>query len=330
MVGEPRKIVLTSLIVGALAIAAYISQSDKNWLSSDELGLEHDNGSAHHTRRDTMTGSVSTGPVAGRSGSAAAVAGDLQAARNSPRGNDFAAAQAQRDAVRAVRQDDDQVLALQGDVVARTEPTPALAQGEMPAQKGGKSARSSLPSSGKADRTRESSLATHEHSNRASGYAKNRRGSETAVAPVSAASTSSGRTRATGTPVVASSSPVVRTEVKVVSNPSSGSAASRPSQAEQQVRPSQPGQPAPALSPDPLAEQTAQAAPAPVPPSSPLPSQLSSSGGTQLKSEAGPKTRAQVRAEIARARADGSLPAFGNPDPGGPGGAPSLTTTPRP
>ncbi|WP_186310693.1 DUF4148 domain-containing protein [Paraburkholderia sp. BCC1886] len=53
-------------------------------------------------------------------------------------------------------------------------------------------------------------------------------------------------------------------------------------------------------------------------------------GGTVIKSEDGPKTRAQVRAEIVRARADGDLPAFGNPDPAGPGGAPSMTTTLRP
>jgi hypothetical protein len=34
-----------------------------------------------------------------------------------------------------------------------------------------------------------------------------------------------------------------------------------------------------------------------------------------------PKTRAQVRAELERARTDGSLPRFGNPDPAGPGGS---------
>jgi hypothetical protein len=35
-----------------------------------------------------------------------------------------------------------------------------------------------------------------------------------------------------------------------------------------------------------------------------------------------PKTRDEVRAELARARGDGSLPRFGNPDPYGPGGVP--------
>jgi hypothetical protein len=32
----------------------------------------------------------------------------------------------------------------------------------------------------------------------------------------------------------------------------------------------------------------------------------------------GPMTRAQVRADLARARADGTIPRFGNPDPYGP------------
>jgi hypothetical protein len=39
------------------------------------------------------------------------------------------------------------------------------------------------------------------------------------------------------------------------------------------------------------------------------------------ESDQAPKTRAQVRAELARARMDGSLPRFGNPDPAGPGGS---------
>jgi hypothetical protein len=31
-----------------------------------------------------------------------------------------------------------------------------------------------------------------------------------------------------------------------------------------------------------------------------------------------PQTRAEVRADLARARADGTIPRFGNPDPYGP------------
>ena len=38
-----------------------------------------------------------------------------------------------------------------------------------------------------------------------------------------------------------------------------------------------------------------------------------------------PKTREQVRAELARARMDGTISRFGNPDPYGPGGTPNFT-----
>ncbi|BDC40135.1 DUF4148 domain-containing protein [Paraburkholderia terrae] len=42
----------------------------------------------------------------------------------------------------------------------------------------------------------------------------------------------------------------------------------------------------------------------------------------------GPKTRAQVRDELSRARTNGSMSRFGNPDPYGPGGSPRDNTQP--
>jgi hypothetical protein len=162
--------------------------------------------------------------------------------------------------------------------------------------------RSSSPSSGKTGRAHEIHFATHEHSNRASSYAKTRYVPEAVVA-VSAG----GTTSSTGAPGVASSSSPVSTQVKVVTNVTSAPAALPPTPVTS------------APSPDPHAELTAQAPPVQ------SAAQLAPSAGPLLKSDGGPKTRAEVRAEIARARADGSLPAFGNPDPAGPGGAPSLT-----
>ena len=52
------------------------------------------------------------------------------------------------------------------------------------------------------------------------------------------------------------------------------------------------------------------------------------SNSTEAAPASGPKTRAQVRAELARARADGTIPRFGNPDPYGPGGTPNFTSHP--
>lgn len=42
-------------------------------------------------------------------------------------------------------------------------------------------------------------------------------------------------------------------------------------------------------------------------------------------SNQGPKTREQVREELAHARMNGTIPRFGNPDPYGPGGTPNFT-----
>jgi Domain of unknown function (DUF4148) len=52
--------------------------------------------------------------------------------------------------------------------------------------------------------------------------------------------------------------------------------------------------------------------------------QVSDANPTPSASNQMPKTRAQVRAELARARMDGTISRFGNPDPYGPGGTPNF------
>ncbi|WP_345816819.1 DUF4148 domain-containing protein (plasmid) [Paraburkholderia sp. PREW-6R] len=42
------------------------------------------------------------------------------------------------------------------------------------------------------------------------------------------------------------------------------------------------------------------------------------------ESNQAPKTREQVREELAQARMNGTIPRFGNPDPYGPGGTPNF------
>jgi hypothetical protein len=199
--------------------------------------------------------------------------------------------------------------------MAQRQAGPASTQAEGAAQQGSKSARTSLSASGKTGRASGRHVTTpREASNRADTYAKNPRGSESAVAGGNAANTSGARTRGAGESVFAGSLISNPTQVKVVSNESSAFVA---------VAPAQPASALPSTLPSTSrSELTAQAVPSS--------SQAEASGGTLLQSESGPKTRAQVRAEIAHARATGSLPAFGNPDPAGPGGAPSLTLAPRP
>ena len=67
--------------------------------------------------------------------------------------------------------------------------------------------------------------------------------------------------------------------------------------------------------PAPAAPSTVQSYEPPAPPPAAAPSD-------------GPKTRAQVRDELSRARTNGTMSRFGNPDPYGPGGSPRDNTQP--
>jgi hypothetical protein len=292
------------MFIGAVAIAACLSQFDRSWLSPNELGLERDNGGAQPSRSNTIAGPVTARSVAVPDDSMA-VAGQTYAVPNSLQNDDVTATQSQLNAARTAKQSDDQVLALQGNVpaeVAQMEPAAASAQADRATQQAPKSARTSSAASGKTGRTYGPRATPRGTSDRTYTYAKNRRGSESAVAASNAASTSGASTGGVGEPVF-------------VGPPDSASAEVKP-----------PAHSVSALPPGSPSELTVRASPA----SSPMASQLGASDGALLKPEGGPKTRAQVRAELAQARADGSLPAFGNPDPAGPGGAPSLTLLPRP
>ncbi|MBU7438315.1 DUF4148 domain-containing protein [Paraburkholderia fungorum] len=322
MISEPSKIVLTSLIVGTLGIAAYISQSDKNWLPADDLGLEHGNTLARDAGGGTNSGSVSSGPVLTSGGSAAAIAGNLDAARHSLQRNDLAAAQAQLDAVRPAHRGDDQVRALQREVAARMEQAQqaqAAVQVRQPTRQGIKPAHAASLSSSNTVRSSEGHVATREQPKRVpASYAKTRRVPETAVTTAGAGSVLSGAASPVDAPATGRALPSVPAGVAEVSNVADAPGDSKPTV------------PASTAQSVPRAELTAQAASAQSAQSAQSAPQLAPAAGTSANSEGGVITRAQVRAEIARARADGALPAFGNPDPAGPGGAPSLTLAPRP
>ncbi|WP_454807417.1 hypothetical protein [Paraburkholderia fungorum] len=319
MISEPSNIALTSLIVGTLGIAAYISQSDKNWLPADDLGLEHGNTLARDAGGGTNSGSVSSGPVLTSGGSAAAIAGNLDAARHSLQRNDLAAAQAQLDAVRPAHRGDDQVRALQREVAARMEQAQqaqAAVQVRKPTRQAIKPAHAASLSSSNTVRSSEGHVATREQPKRVpASYAKTRRVPETVVITAGAGSVLSGAASAVRAPATGRALPSVSAGMAEISNVADAPADSKPTV------------PASTAQSVPRAELTAQTASAQSAQSAP---QLAPAAGTSANSEGGVITRAQVRAEIARARADGALPAFGNPDPAGPGGAPSLTLAPRP
>ncbi|MFM0736116.1 hypothetical protein PQQ51_02565 [Paraburkholderia xenovorans] len=304
---EARKVVFTGFIVGALAVAAYVAQSDKRWLSADDNGLERGDVSVHHTRGDTITGAVSSAPVVTHHDS-----GDtLQAARNSLQRNDLAAAQAQLDAMRSVHSNDVQVQALQQEVTARAGAAqhPAAAVAAARSARRGPTAVIAEKATSTQKVLRSSSLATREPANSALASASSQRDPIAAFADASPSGEQDGAAKAASTPSSGSATLKVVSRVSGVSD-AAPVAQTPPSRTQ--------------------TELTAQAAAPPSAQAAPPIAPLETSSGTVVKTDGGPKTREQVRAEIVRARNDGSLPAFGNPDPAGPGGAPSLAIAPRP
>ena len=326
---ESRKVVFTGLVIGAVAIGAYayVSRSGDDRSPADELGLTRGGESAHAARGDVGSGTVRSGRVKTRNDSAALEAARLQAARNSLLRDDVAAARAQLNAVRPAYKNDGQVIELQKQVQAQAEKDRrALAeQGAQAPQAVGIPVQAAPSSPVKGGHTGDSRVAMHEHWKHASSYAKNRYSTRTVMAGSGSYSASSGNVSAAGALPVASQPVGVPSAMKVVeSAPTTPDAPIAPAAINARSSARQPAdrvQTAPSNAQDESAAPTVlsqpQVQPAP-------------SSGTLPKSDDGPKTRAQVRAEIVRARQDGSLPAFGNPNPAGPGGAPSLTSATRP
>ncbi|WP_345816345.1 hypothetical protein AAGS40_19095 [Paraburkholderia sp. PREW-6R] len=320
-------------------------------MSTDELGSARDDPAAHETRADTMSGTVTPAPLAARNDAAgaadaAAVAGDLQAARESLQRNDLVAAQAQLNAVEPEHEDDSQVRALQREVEARANA--AALDGSAPPRKP-KQARtpsSTLTKSTRAHERHENRLASQQHSGHMASDAQRRHESQTVTVENSTgdsgsivaqkpAGTSNAPTQSVAPASALPAVPAAQVAAPVPAPPVVSQAAHETVQPASQSASQPASQHAtqPAAAP-PALERAQQAAPQTLPtaqvaPRAPL-TATASSTGTQISADSGPKTRAQVREEIVRARSDGSLPAFGNPDPAGPGGAPSMSLAPRP
>ena len=274
----------------------------------------------------------------GRAAPAATVAGSLQAARDSLQRNDLAAAQTQLDAARASHPNDAQVRALQREVQARADTAPRAAPLERTGKAVQPAARQARTSSSsiRHARSRESPVVSREAADDAANHARSQAALDKLVAGIDSHSAPNPRPVATGGAPAVSRTPTVAAALRPPQSASASSASV--------VVPAQPAPQAPPIASTASTPPTALAASTPpAPPARPqaeltaqttvLPApvvQSASSADTLVKTDGGPKTRAQVRAEIERARANGSLPAFGNPDPAGPGGAPSLTGAPRP
>lgn len=325
---EPGKVVFTGIVIGVLAIGALlcVSEFEDDGAPADELELASRDAPAYSARGDITNGAVTYGAVKSRSDSAASVTDRLHAARKSLLRDDVAAARAQPDAIRAARQNDDQTVELKKQVQADQERRAlAVSQAEKAARPMGKAARTPSSSQVKSAHSRDSRIATRAHSNHVPSYTKNPRAAEIVTAVPGGYSARSGSLSAASTLPHESEAADVPRAVKAVEN--------APAPRDAPIVPIVPLAEAPLQQPQPDAQpalsgpQTEPVAQALVSP--PL-VQTMPSGGALPKLDGGLKSRAQVRAEIVHAREDGSLPAFGNPDPAGPGGAPSLTGAPSP
>lgn len=302
MMTNPKRTLLTGLLLGALVIGVSIMHSGEEKLPGARSGSEHDGASASGDLDNGPAETWRTSP-ASASNHSDDISHILQAIRDSLKRNDLASAKVLLGAVQTLHKDDSRALTLQKELQAREEKTDAAPPVAPPETRPNtaKSTRSTSRFPTRAERSRESASPVREHTFSASRQSRIvdaptiKARSNSAVSGVDAEATSpvlgAGRTDSSSPELVPTVTPTIA--------PTIASTPPRPAS----VRPTPP-------------IEDAQPAAQPVVPK-PLPAQASQA----------PKTRAQVRAELDRARADGSLPRFGNPDPAGPGGVPSSTKT---
>jgi hypothetical protein len=295
-IGNPKEAILASLLMGALAITALMLRPGKVGLPADPTGLEHRDALSADAPDSPRAASLVTGKVsvaAGNRSDASHVA-VLDAVRASLQRNDLASAKVLLGAEQTLYRDDPRVIELQSELQARE----VAVSGARPVEHAlepsatARSSRFAWRASSRTEHGRSTLASIHERVGRASQSAQTRRAPEVEMA--------------------------ARTSVKPErSNPVQANpelAVASPVPAEPVAQAPSPAQPA-ALSPPVIhALQMTQSDPA-------------RTSAPTVSTQA-PKTREQVRMEVERARADGDLPRFGNPDPAGPGGAPSRTARP--
>jgi Domain of unknown function (DUF4148) len=290
MMSNPKRKLLAGLLLGALVIGASEMRSGEDTLSGARSGLERDGAS--------ISGALDNGSIetlrsmpASASGQSDDIFHILQVIRDSLKRNDLASTKVLLGAVQTLHTDDSGAT-LQKELQAREETAellPPVAPPDNP-RNTTKSTRSTPRLSARAGRSHESTSPVREHT-----ISTSRRLRITDVPQIRAPSNSGIHAEA-ASPALG----VRRTDSSLRGvAPTVASTWPRPAltratpPAEQVLSPAQP------VAPKPFSVQSAQ----------------------------GPKTRAQVRAELDRARADGTLPRFGNPNPSGPGGVPSSPKT---
>ncbi|WP_158938940.1 DUF4148 domain-containing protein [Burkholderia sp. S171] len=286
---------LAGLFVGALVIGASVMRSGEDKLAGARSGSQRDNAS--------ISGELDNSPVetprsepASANGHSDEISHILQAIRDSLKRNDLASAKVLLGAVQKLHMDDSGALTLQKELQAREEKAdlvPPVAPPDNPRNTAAPT-RSTPRLPARAGRSHESTSPVREHT-----ISTSRRLRITEAAQIGAPSNSGvyadAASPALGVRRTESSwRELAPTTAPTIARTPPRTALTRAKPPTEQTLP--PAQP---VAPRPPPVQIAQ----------------------------GPKTRAEVRAELERARADGSLPRYGNPNPSGPGGVPSSIKT---
>ncbi|MCC8400372.1 DUF4148 domain-containing protein [Paraburkholderia sp. MMS20-SJTN17] len=273
MDSEPRMIVLTGLVFGAVTIGAYVSQLDNDWSSGQNASLT----------ADAERGVSATGAVAEPSDDRTHEAASAQAMRRRALRDDVAALRAQSNlSIGAQAGDALAIAALQYARVTNEQQTsqPLLTNPWQPTNAPLQSApNSSLPQTSPATNPQHAphGRGVHgEHPRGVSGGTKKPRSAQGAATTSGTSHARGGSHRSSSTgersaKKAASVAPEAWPGSQGVDSPASVSRAEAASQAEPE----------------------------------------------SIASDA-PRTRAEVRAELERARENGTFPAFGNPEPMGP------------
>ncbi|MGA7779548.1 MAG: hypothetical protein WCA85_17805 [Paraburkholderia sp.] len=310
-ISNPKIAIVASLLMGGvLTIAALELRPDGSELSNDQPGVESRPAPASVSQdRAPPPGAVASGGVV--TGGDAAISQVLDAVRFCLDRNDLDSAKVLLQAEVVLHKDDPRVMALQHEVQMREArvghaPPVALA-GNPPTTVPLPPWVAESPAS-RPEHSRYAELPQKEHAANPARNARTRYAAQTTVELRPAQRVEADRphppSAETTTSSVAPASPAAVPMMAAVAPP----VESLP------------------VHQTPVAPQAAPVAQS-APPVEPAPPAVQPET-TLTQSNQVPKTRAEVRMELERARSDGDLPRFGNPDPAGPGGAMSMTVNP--
>jgi hypothetical protein len=310
MISSQKSIVLAGLMIGVLALAVTLKPPGRDELSASPAGFEHDGASTSGRVESTHAAIARSGADSADETADADIAQALQAARYSLQRNDLVSARQLLDAVHALHKDNAEVVALQRSLelrengAVRAAPVAALpvAQTDGPAKKR------------EAERTASRSPASVGRSHETTAPVR-----DAAVMVQHRAPLAGARQVQVGLASAPRAAIAAQTTNDDVQIPAVSEPVSKVADVPQALQSAEHVQTMQSMQTEAQSMQPTQAAQAP---------QVARTDAVAMEpasSGSAPKTRAQVRAELDRARVDGALPRFGNPDPKGPGGAPSTT-----